>query len=181
MCAYPRAPPLPRANATRFPPIGVIVRRGRYSHSPLAAALTAMMAPACCAGVRSAHGVLKFPGPLKSGAWTIFRYGSTSVFGSACWLSIHTLAAWQACPYCDSVASAGTSTLVVTPPGETPIAPGCAGSAGRAGISLVGACDGVDVDGFCSFDEHPTASVSRAVSSTTRRGYLRMPPNLCNA
>src|SRR6478672_1347430 len=157
MCAYPRAPPLPRANATRFPPIGVIVRRGRYSHSPSAAALTAMMAPACCAGVRLAHGVLKFPGPLKSGAWTIFRYGSTSVFGSACWPSIHTLAAWQACPYCDSVASAGTSTRVVTPPGDTPTAPGLGGSAGRGGSSLVDVvCGGVDVEDFCSFDEQAT-------------------------
>src|SRR6476469_6622325 len=177
MCAYPRAPPLPRASATRFPPIGVIVRRGRYSHSPSAAALTAMMAPACCAGVRLAHGVLKFPGPLKSGAWTIFRYGSTRVVGSACWLSIHTLAAWQACPYCDSVASDGTSTLVVTPPGETPIAPGSAGSAGSGGGSLVEV-----VGGVCSFDEPPAIAIaSSAVSSATRWGYLRMPPNLCNA
>jgi hypothetical protein len=39
-------------------------------------------------------------------------------------VSIHTLAAWQAWKYCSSVESAGTSTLVVTPAGERPIAPG---------------------------------------------------------
>src|SRR6478735_9773275 len=157
-------------------------RAQHYSHLPLAAPVTAMMTPACWAGVRLAHGVLKFPGPVKWASWTIFRYGSTSVFGSACWLSIHTLAAWQAWPYCDSVASAGTSTLVVTPPGETPMAPGWAGSAGRGGSSLVGAVGVVGVDGFCSVDEQPaTVSVSSAQNSATRWAYLRMPTNLCNA
>ena len=42
-------------------------RAQHYSHSPLAAPVTAMMTPACWAGVRLAHGVLKFPGPVKSG------------------------------------------------------------------------------------------------------------------
>ncbi|SOJ56735.1 hypothetical protein MSIMFB_04210 [Mycobacterium simulans] len=41
-----------------------------------------------------------------------------------CWVTIHSLAAWQAWKYCSSVESAGTSTLVVTPAGETPMAPG---------------------------------------------------------
>lgn len=40
------------------------------------------------------------------------------------WASIHTLAAWQAWKYSSSVESAGTSTLVVTPAGEMPTAPG---------------------------------------------------------
>src|SRR5262249_57384683 len=81
-------------------------------------------------------------------------------------------------PYCDSVASAGTSTFVVTPPGETPMAPGSAGSAGRGGISVVGVVGG----GVDSFDEQPTTvSVSNAVNSATRWAYLRMPTNLCNA
>src|SRR5258705_3373305 len=95
-------------------------------------------------------------------------------------MSIHTLAAWQACPYCDSVASEGTSTWVVTPPGETPTAPGRAGSAGRGGSSLVDVVGG-DVEGFCSFDEQPaTVSISSAPHSATRWGYLRMPLNLCS-
>src|SRR5262245_8139344 len=162
MWAYPRAPPLPSASATRLPAIPLFCAAASYSQSPLAAPVTATMTPACCAGVRLPQGVLKLPGPMKSGVWIIFRYGSTRVFGSACWPSIHTFAAWQACPYCDSVASAGTSTFVVTPPGETPMAPGSAGSAGRGGISLVGVVGGgLDFDGFCSYDEQPpTVSVS---------------------
>ncbi|ORW56553.1 hypothetical protein AWC22_06895 [Mycobacterium riyadhense] len=40
------------------------------------------------------------------------------------WAAIHTLAAWQAWKYSSSIESAGTSTLVVTPAGETPMAPG---------------------------------------------------------
>src|ERR1700682_6208147 len=110
------------------------------------------MTPACWAGVRVGQSVFKSPGPVKSGPWTSLRYGSTRVFGSVCWLFIHTLAAWQACPYCDSVASEGTSTWVVTPPGETPTAPGFAGSAGRGGSSLVGVVAG-GVGGFCFVDE----------------------------
>src|SRR3954447_8729820 len=129
------------------------------------------MTPACCAGVRLVHGVPKFPGPVKSGAWIVFRYGSTSVFGSSCWPSIHTLAAWQACPYCDSVASAGTSTLVVTPPGETPTAPGWAGSAG-SGVSSLVDVEGGDGEGFCSLDEQLVGvSVSSAASSATPGRY----------
>src|SRR5215217_6251720 len=140
----------------------------RQPQSPLAAPSTAMITPACCAGVSCAHGVLKLPGPTKSGAWRTFKYGSTSVFGSACWLSIHTLAAWQAWPYCSSVASAGTSTLVVTPPGDTSTAPGFAGSAGSGGSSLV---EVVAVDGavFSSPPEQPaSASVSTAMHSAAR-------------
>jgi len=80
------------------------------------------------------------------------------------------------------VASAGTSTLVVTPPGETPTAPDWAGSGGWGESSLVDVGGEADVDGFCSFDEQPTTvSISSAVNKATRRRYLRMPPNLCNA
>ena len=55
-------------------------------------------------------------------------------------------------------------------------------SAGRGGSSLVDVVGGgVDVEGFCSFDEQPaTVSVSSAPHSATRWGYLRMPLNLCN-
>jgi len=72
---------------------------------------------------------------------------------------------------------------VVTPPGETPMAPGWAGSAGRGGNSLVGVVGGgVDVDDFCSCDEHAaTVSISSAVNSPTCWAYLRMPTNVCNA
>src|SRR4029079_2954708 len=113
---------------------------------------------------------------------TPLRDGARSVVGSVCWLSIHTLAAWQAWPYCDSVASAGTSTLVVTPPGETPTAPGWADSEGRGGSSLVDVGGEADVDGFCSFDEQATTvSISSPVNKATRRRDLRMPPTLCNA
>jgi hypothetical protein len=71
---------------------------------------------------------------------------------------------------------------VVTPPGETPTAPGFAGSAGRGGGSVVDVVGGgVDVDGFGSVDEQPAiARVSSAPHSATRSGHLRMPPNLCN-
>src|ERR1700755_1069050 len=62
------------------------------------------------------------------------------------------------------------------------MAPGCAGSAGSGGSSLGdGVGGGVDVEGFCSFDEQlTTVSVSNAPHSATRWGYLRMPLNLCN-
>lgn len=40
------------------------------------------------------------------------------------WASIQSRAAWQAWKYSSSVDSAGTSTLVVTPVGEMPMAPG---------------------------------------------------------
>src|ERR1700682_6272960 len=69
------------------------------------------MTPACWAGVRVAQSVLKCPGPVKSGPWTSLRYGSTRVFGSGCWLFIHTLAAWQGSPVLASLAAVRTWAL----------------------------------------------------------------------
>src|SRR4029079_2035273 len=90
--------------------------RSRHSHWPLAPPATALVTPACCAGVSCAHLVPKLPGPTAPSTCSVFRYDSTSTCASPCLPSIQTLAAWQAWPYWDSVASEGTSTLVVTPP-----------------------------------------------------------------
>ena len=103
------------------------------------------------------------------------------------WASIHTFAAWQAWKYSSSVDSAGTSTRVVTPPGETPMAP--------AGSEL-GAVDGcADEDVVLPPCRHcrrrvssrrpPTnmpAATSSPHSSRHRRGTMTAPAhslNLC--
>jgi hypothetical protein len=129
----------------------------------LAAARAAVITAACRAGVRSVHRAFHVPAVPDRDAWIMPRYGSNSdppVLGCA---SIHTFAAWQAWKYSSSVESAGTSTLVVTPPGETPTAPGGAEVApdGRGDDELT----------FPSGEplEHPATATKNATTRTAPR------------
>ena len=83
-----------------------------------------MIRAAWRASVRSDHRVFQVPSVPADDAWTIARYPSNSDAPVLGWASIHIFAAWQAWKYSSSVESAGTSTLVVTPAGERPMAPG---------------------------------------------------------
>ncbi|GAT14518.1 RING finger protein unkempt-like protein [Mycolicibacterium thermoresistibile] len=81
----------------------------------------------------------------------------------------------QARKYSSSVDSAGTAIAVVTPPGDTSIAPGCGlvvvvpGAAGDGSVVSPGS------------DEHPeSAAATAAVVTVARIARLRMASNLCN-
>jgi hypothetical protein len=95
----------------------------RYPHSSLAAACAAVMTAACRARLSSAHRAFQLPAVPEGDACSIARYGSNSDAPVLGWASIHTFAAWQAWKYSSSVEFAGTSTLVVTPAGDRPMAP----------------------------------------------------------
>jgi hypothetical protein len=142
-------------------------RSPRYPQSSLAAARAAVITAACRAGVRSVHRAFQVPAVPDCDAWTIPRYGSNSdppVLGCA---SIQTFAAWQAWKYSSSVESAGTSTLVVTPPGERPTAPGGAEVAPR-GMSDGRADDELTLPPGDPF-EHPVTATKNAAARTTPR------------
>src|SRR5689334_4876549 len=83
------------------------------------------MTAACRPGASCAHGVPEVAGPGGgAGSLVDLREGSTcDVRAPPCW-SIQAFAAWQACEYSSSVDSASAPTAVVTPPGETSVAPG---------------------------------------------------------
>ena len=108
-------------------------------HRASAAAWTATMTAACRAARALPTECCRWPGRrCASGACSVFRYGSICDFGSPpCW-SIHAFAAWQACEYSSSVDSASAPMAVVTPPGDTSMAPG----AGVCVSELVGVVDG---------------------------------------
>ncbi len=145
--------------------IGKGVRR--YPHSSLAAARAAVITAACRAGVSSVHRAFQVPDVPDCDAWTIARYGSNSDPPALGCASIQTFAAWQAWKYSSSVESAGTSTLVVTPPGERPTAPGAA-EAGPRGIPDGRADDDVTVPLGAPF-EHPVTANKSAVTATATR------------
>ena len=232
MWAYPRAPPLPRARATRMAPFCALgaqwignpansSRQRRARAGSIFSALTncvrsqsiiigttagaldiATAVPArysfalAVGGTVGRHDDARPAGP-GSAAATGCRScpvrrrpepaassgrARPGLFGSPCWPSIHTLAAWQACPYWDSVASAGTSTLVVTPPGDTATESGGVCSAGSGASSVVAV--GLRCLGRLgrrrprpTNSSHSTARtivVTTAVQTTTVLGYLRM-------
>ncbi len=135
-----------------------------------------MITPACCGGVSCTHGASNVAGPTKAGSCNVLRYGSTSVLGSSWRSSSQSRAAWQAWPYWDSVASDGTSTLVVTPPGEMPAAP-----AGTCSLGGAAACGGVVGAALSEADEHaatdntaPTVTVAQHSNDVVE--YRRMDP-----
>jgi hypothetical protein len=100
-------------------------------------------------------------------ASTIARYGSNNATPALGCASIQTFAAWQAWKYSSSVESAGTSTLVVTPPGETPTAPGGA-EAGPRGMPDGRADDDVTLPLGAPFEHPVTANKNAATTTATR-------------
>lgn len=101
------------------------------------------------------------------------RYGSIIDCPVPACVSIHTFAAWQAWKYSSSVDSAGASTLVVTPPGEIPMAPG-----GGELVDVDGRgdeCVGLSPPSLC--EQAATAVRPAATTSSAQRGGR--PGNQC--
>lgn len=125
-----------------------------------------MITAACRAGLSWAHGTFQVPAVPDGDACTIARYGSNSGRSARGRASIHAFAAWQAWKYCSSVASAGTSTRVVTPAGESPTAPGGAAPepVGLAGGRDDGPAGPGRVPGWMLWEQPASADVTaRAV------------------
>ncbi|SBS78582.1 hypothetical protein MHPYR_60070 [uncultured Mycobacterium sp.] len=141
---------------------------------PSAAARTAMMTAACCAVDSWPHVLLNVAGPAGALLCSSWRNGSTNVVGSPPLPSIHVLEAMQACAYCSSVDSAGTSIRVVTPPGDVPTVP----DGEAASVDSCALLDGAGVvDGLCPPPpgEHAaSAATPAAAANRERHRYPRM-------
>ena len=154
-----------------------------YPHWASAPAWAATTTAAWRGGDSCDHGVLNVAGPGVAPDCSMARYGSTCAFGSPGCCAIHCRAARQAWKYSSSVDSAGASTDVVTPFGETPTAPDPEGWLSDAD-GFGDACDD-DVGPPPEPDEQlvSAADMATAMIIAASRpgrpalsGYLRMPP-----
>ena len=155
---------------------GVIFANGDFNgqQPPSAAARTATITAACCAVDSWPHVLLNVAGPAGAVLCSSLRNGSTKVVGSPPLDSIHVLVAMQACAYCSSVDSAGTSIRVVTPPGDVSTPPeGAAASA--EDCALLDGASVVEVVCPPPPEEHAvSAAATPATANRERHRYPRM-------